>query len=68
MKTSIYEADPFTSRRGALITIIDTDYRWEKGDEIAVESGGDTSVYRVIQVRVRLRGCALERDVVAMKL
>jgi len=68
MKTSIYGADPFTSRRGALIISIDTEYCWEKGDEISVESDGDTSVYRVIQVRVRLRGQSLERDVVAMKL
>ena len=37
MKTEIYEVDPFTSRKDKLITTIDSDYRFERQDEIFID-------------------------------
>ena len=37
MKTSFYEADQFTGAKGKHYLTINSDYRWEKGDEVWVE-------------------------------
>ncbi len=68
MRTEIYEADPFTSRKTASITTIDTDYRFEKGDEFVVDKDGHTNAWRVIQVRVILSGNTLRREIAAMRI
>ena len=34
MKTDFYEADPFSGSKGEHYVTIDSDYRWEKGDEV----------------------------------
>ena len=34
MKTEFWESDPFSARKGRLITTLATDYRFEKGDEV----------------------------------
>ena len=46
MKTSFYEADQFTGTKGKHYLTIDSDYRWEKGDEVWVEepSGAKTKL------------------------
>ena len=40
MKTDFYEADPFSGSKGEHYCTIDSDYRWEKGDEVWIETGG----------------------------
>ena len=67
MKTEIYEVDPFTSRKDKLITTIDSDYRFERQDEIFIEGAKPIKV-RVINVFVRLTGGEMERELLVMKL
>ena len=67
MKTEIYEVDPFTSRKDRLITAIDSDYRFERQDEIVIDGGNPMRV-RVINVFVRLAGQEMERELLVMKL
>jgi hypothetical protein len=67
VKTTIFEADPFSGSRGTVIATIETDYRWEKGDEFTL-GGGEPSRWRVTNVRVRIDGQNLSRDVLALKL
>ncbi len=67
MKTEIYEVDPFTSRKDRLITTIESDYRFERQDEIVIDSGKPMRV-RVINVFVRLAGQEMERELLVMKL
>lgn len=68
MRTEIYEADPFTSRKTVSIMTIDTDYRFEKGDEFVLERDGRTSAWRVMQVRVFISGTTLHREIAALRL
>ncbi len=68
MKTSVYEADPFTTSKGPLLTEIETDYRFEKNDEIRLHLGGRSAKYRIIYVSVELRDGRLSRELVALKI
>lgn len=38
MRTDFYEADEFTGSKGQHYATIDSDYRWEKGDEVWLET------------------------------
>jgi len=67
LKTEIYEVDPFTSRKDRLITTIDSDYRFERQDEVFIEGATPMKV-RVINVFVRLVGGEMERELLVMKL
>ena len=67
MKTEIYEVDPFTRRKDKLITTIDSDYRFERQDEIFID-GAKAMKVRVINVVVRLAGGEMERELLVMKL
>lgn len=68
MRTEIYEADPFSGRRGKLLITIDTDYRFERGDEIALNSTEGTARLRVIQIRLHIAGDNIEREMVVLRL
>jgi hypothetical protein len=68
MKTEIYESDPFTPRKAALLAALDTDYRFQKGDEVVIESGGRTTKVRIMDVRIHIKGEVLSREILAMKL
>jgi len=67
MKTEIFEADPFTSRKGRLLLTIESDYRFEKGDEFVIE-GDHPQPMRVISARLFLRGNSIRREVLAMRI
>ena len=67
MKTEIYQVDPFTSRKDKLITTIDSDYRFERQDEIFID-GATSMKVRVINVFVRLAGGEMQRELLVMKL
>ncbi len=41
MKTSFYEADEFTGSKGRHCATIESDYRWEKGDEVWLETADE---------------------------
>ena len=38
MRTDFFEADEFTGSKGEHYATIDSDYRWEKGDEVWLET------------------------------
>ena len=67
MKTEIYEVDPFTSRKDKLITTINSDYRFERQDEIYI-NGAKPMKVRVVSVLVRLVGGEMERELLVLKL
>lgn len=52
MKTDFYEADAFTGSKGEHYCTIDTDYRWEKGDEVWIEAKGKRVKIRITWVNV----------------
>jgi hypothetical protein len=67
VKTEIYEVDPFTSRKDKLITTIDSDYRFERQDEIFIDGARSMKV-RVFNVMVRLVGGKMEREMLVLKI
>jgi hypothetical protein len=68
MKTEFYESDPFSPRKSDILITIDTDYRFEKGDEVVIEKGGLNTKVRVMDVRVHINGEQLTREILALKL
>jgi hypothetical protein len=68
LKTEIYEADPFTSRKGKLLATFNGDYRLERQDELFIDGGGKSTKVRVIGVTLRLVGGDLERELLVMRL
>ena len=68
MKTEFFESDPFSPRKADLLTSLDTDYRFEKGDEVVIENGGRTTKVRIMDVRVHVTGDVLSREILALKL
>jgi hypothetical protein len=68
MKTEFYESDPFTPRKAGLLLSIETDYRFEKGDEVVIESSNRTSKVRIMDVRIHVKMGVLIREILAMKL
>jgi len=68
MKVDIYEADPFTQRKDKLLTTLNTDYRFQKGDEIFLEEGGKTVKVRVSYLQVRIKGGGVEQELLVLRL
>lgn len=68
MQTSFYEADPFGGGKGELFATIESDYRWEKGDEVWIEVEGRRVKIRVTWVNVTVRDGTVSRDVLGLKL
>lgn len=68
MKTEFFESDPFSPRKAELLLSIDTDYRFEKGDEVVIESGGRATKIRIMDIRVAVRSGILSREVLALKV
>jgi hypothetical protein len=68
MKTEFYESDPFAPRKAALLVALDTDYRFEKGDEVVIDAGGRATKVRIMDVRVHVKGEVLSREILALKL
>ncbi len=68
MKVEIYEADPFTQRKDKLLVTLNTDYRFQKGDEIFLEEGGKAVKVRVSYVRVRVKGGGVEQELLALRI
>jgi hypothetical protein len=68
MKVEIYEADPFTQRKDKLLVTLNTDYRFQKGDEIFLEEGGKAVKVRVSYVQVRVKGGGVEQELLALRI
>ena len=68
MKTDFFESDPFSPRKAALLVSMDTEYRFEKGDEVVIDAGGKTTKVRVMDVRVRVASGELSREILGLKV
>jgi hypothetical protein len=68
MKTEIYESDPFSGSKGTYLASIDTDYRFEKNDEIFLNAGGHRLKVRITYVRLEWDNNGLKRELLAMRL
>ncbi|HZP56104.1 MAG TPA: hypothetical protein VFC53_00960 [Dehalococcoidia bacterium] len=68
MKTEFWETDPFTPKKGRLITTIETEYRFEKGDEVYFDDQPSRLKVRVMDVRVHVGAAGVTREILALKL
>jgi aminoglycoside phosphotransferase len=68
LETEIYEADPFSAQRGTHLATLRSDYRFEKGDELFIETARGRMKVRVLQVVLRLKGERLSRDLLVLRL
>ncbi len=69
MQTQVFESDPFTARKADLLISMDTDYRFEKGDELYIDRAQRPLKVRIIDVRVHVQdGGGLTRELLALKL
>lgn len=69
MKTEIYESDPFTPRKGRLLATLQSEYRFERGDEIFIDVEPERVKVRIISVRVHInRNGDISRDILALQL
>ena len=68
MKTDIFESDPFSPRKAELLVSMDTEYRFEKGDEMVIDLGGRSTKVRIMDVRVHISAGNLSREILALKV
>jgi hypothetical protein len=68
MKTDFYEADPFGGSKGKHYVTIDSDYRFEKGDEVWLDIAGTRTKLRITWVYVTVTDGVLSRELLGLKL
>ena len=69
MKTEIFESDPFTPQKGRLLATLESEYRFEKGDEVFFDDEPGRLKVRIIGVRLHVKGNgAVYRDILALPL
>ena len=68
MQTDIYESDPFSGSRGTHLASLDTDYRFERNDELFLTVDGRRIKVRITHVRLELDGTTLRRELQALRL
>ena len=69
VKTEIWESDPFTPRKEKLLATLQSEYRFQKGDELFFDDAPDRLKVRIMDVRVHIKGDgAVEREILALKL
>lgn len=68
MQTEIYESDPFSGSRGPHLASMETDYRFERNDELFLTAGGRRIKVRITHVRLEWDGTSLRRELLALKL
>jgi hypothetical protein len=69
VKTNIYESDPFTPKRGRLLASLETEYRFEKGDEVFFDDEPERLKARIISIQIHVKGSGqIHRDILALKL
>jgi hypothetical protein len=69
MRTEFWESDPFTPKKGRLIAALDTEYRFQKGDEVYFDDEPGRLKVRVMDVRLHVKGDGgILREILALKL
>ena len=70
VETEVYESDPFTAKKQALLASFTSDYRFQKGDEVYIHSNtGRPLKVRLIDVRVHVQEDGrLTSELLALKL
>ena len=69
MRTDFFEADEFTGAKGEHYATIDSDYRWEKGDEVWLEVAEGRFKLRVTWVVVEVAGDgAVTRELLGLRV
>ena len=69
MKTSFFEADEFTGGKGQRYLTIDSDYRWEKGDEVWLDTPEGRFKLRITWVVVNVAGDGtVTRELLGLRL
>ena len=68
MKTEFFESDPFSPRKADLLVAFDSEYRFEKGDEVVIDTGNGTTKVRIMDVRVHVKSGELSREILALKV
>lgn len=69
MQTRIYESDPFTAKPQDLLVTFESDYRFERKDELYIDRAQRPLKVRVIDIRVHVTDDGqLTRDILALKL
>lgn len=69
MKTDFFEADAFTGSKGEHYLTIDSDYRWEKGDEIWIEAKGQRLKLRITWVNLTVAANGtVSRELLGLKV
>ena len=70
MDVELYSSDAFTEKKEELLAQFQSDYRFQRGDEIYVERGeGRPLKVRLIDVRVFIaEGGSVKSELLAMKL
>ena len=68
MKNVFYEDDALTGSKGDHLCDLDSDYRWEKGDEVWVEAKGKRTKLRVTWVNVTVKDGVVTRELLGLKL
>lgn len=66
MHTEIWESDAFSPRKVKLLATFDSDYRFERQDEITIEADGQRQRVRIIGVRLYLNDHTLRREILAL--
>lgn len=70
MEVELYASDAFTAKKEELLSRFESEYRFEKGDELYVEQGSGRPLrVRLIDVRVHVtEGGSVKSELLAMKL
>lgn len=68
MITDFYEADAFTGSKGKHYATTESDYRWEKGDEVWLQTGAERVKLRVTWVNVTVKDGVATRELLGLKL
>ncbi len=68
MKTEFFEADPFGGGKGKHYATIESDYRWEKGDEVWLEVNGERTKLRITWVNVTVKDGVVSRELLGLKI
>jgi len=70
VEVELYSSDAFTAKKEELLERFNSEYRFEKGDELYVERGeGRPLKVRLIDVRLFVgEGGSLKSELLAMKL
>ena len=68
MITELWESDPFTERKQALIDTLESEYHWSKGDTLVVTREGGRQRYRILHVQVEIGEKGLRREILALRI